>query len=66
MAQEEDRAAEDHRHEYGSDIELVLVPHLDVLKTRGLRASHAQGIFDWIVSSSWAIPARRQCFRTSG
>ncbi|MFE7237349.1 hypothetical protein [Streptomyces sp. NPDC057580] len=32
-------------HEYGRDIELYLVPRLGVLKMRGLRARHAQGVF---------------------
>ncbi|WP_330306179.1 MULTISPECIES: tyrosine-type recombinase/integrase [unclassified Streptomyces] len=39
-------------HEYERDIELYLVPHLGALKMRNLRARHAQGLFDWIVSDN--------------
>jgi hypothetical protein len=39
-------------HEYARDIELYLVPHLGALKRRDLRARHAQGIFDWIITDN--------------
>lgn len=39
-------------HEYERDIQLYLVPHLGALRMRNLRARHAQGMFDWIVSDN--------------
>jgi integrase len=39
-------------HEYQRDIDLYLVPHLGALKMRDLRARHAQGMFDWIISDN--------------